>query len=128
VLLGCGENGSNSDTQKAEQPAVKSETPDFSKLVGRWRRPDGGYVIEVRNVASDGSADASYYNPNPINVAESKAFRRDGKIGIFIKMEDRNYPGSTYDLVYDPGSEYLVGIYYQATMNQEFDVAFQKIQ
>src|SRR5262245_38211615 len=43
-----------------------------SRLVGRWQRPDGGYVIEIRNVATNGKLDAGYFNPRPINVARAE--------------------------------------------------------
>src|SRR5262245_17152977 len=33
---------------------------EFQKLKGKWVRPDGGYVIEVRSVEQSGRVDASY--------------------------------------------------------------------
>ena len=40
---------------------------DFDKLIGRWRRTDGGYIIEVRGIDANGRMDAAYYNPAQIN-------------------------------------------------------------
>jgi hypothetical protein len=36
--------------------------------------------------------------------------------------------GSTYTLTYDPASDQLKGIYYQAVEQQRFDVAFVHIK
>lgn len=38
-------------------------TVEFNKLIGRWLRPDGGYVIEIRNISSGGKMEAAYFNP-----------------------------------------------------------------
>jgi hypothetical protein len=38
-------------------------TLEFNKLIGRWLRPDGGYVIEIRNISSGGKMEAAYFNP-----------------------------------------------------------------
>jgi hypothetical protein len=54
-------------------PAIAAEPqpdPAFQeKVVGRWVRPDGGYVIHVREVKPDGSVDAGYFNPEEIHVS-----------------------------------------------------------
>src|SRR5258707_14443347 len=42
---------------------VAAAKPDFQKLKGKWLRPDGGYVVDVRSVADDGAMDAAYFNP-----------------------------------------------------------------
>ena len=47
--------------------------PDLQSLVGRWARTDGNYQIAVRSIAEDGAADAAYFNPRPIHVAEALA-------------------------------------------------------
>ena len=46
---------------------------DLQFLKGRWLRPDGGYVIEIRQVDADGQLDARYFNPSPIRVVAAKA-------------------------------------------------------
>ena len=53
----------------ATETAISAEHPDFTKIVGEWVRPDGGYIVHVRDVKSDGSADVGYFNPAKINVA-----------------------------------------------------------
>jgi hypothetical protein len=48
-------------------------------LRGRWVRPDGGYVIEVRDAQAGGRLDAAYFNPRPINVSRAEWHRADGE-------------------------------------------------
>jgi len=92
--------------------------------MGRWLRPDGGYIIEIRDIANDGRMDAAYLNPRPINVAQASASWRNGKQQVFIELQDTDYPGSTYTLDYNPEQDVLTGIYFQAAMNQAFEVVF----
>jgi len=111
----------------AGQPASKSaEQPDPQPLVGRWVRPDGGYLLEVREVGKDGSMKAGYFNPRPINVAKAEWHRKDGTLTLFVELRDVNYPGSTYTLQYDPASDRLKGAYYQAVEKQTFVVEFTR--
>lgn len=98
--------------------------PDANRLIGRWSRPDGGYIIEIRNIDSKGLADAVYFNPRPIHVSKAVAARRDNALEFFMELRDEGYPGSTYTLVYDVQRDLLAGIYYQAAMNQSYDVMF----
>ena len=68
----------------------------FDRLVGRWLRADGGYVLEIRAVSSEGRVDASYLNPRPINVARAEATRGGDIVTLLVELRDVNYPGSTY--------------------------------
>jgi len=43
---------------------------------------------------------------------------------LFIELRDAGYPGSTYELIHDPRSDLLSGVYFQAAMGQRFDVVF----
>jgi len=111
------------------QPAeVSQHTPEFQKLAGKWVRPDGGYVVEVRHVDASGRMDASYLNPSPIHVAKAEASQDGAATKVFLELRDVNYPGSTYDLTYDPQSDQLNGIYYQAVQRQRFEVTFVRMQ
>lgn len=101
---------------------------DFEKLKGRWQRPDGGYVIEIRNVKSDGDMEAAYFNPNPIHVAVSRASQTDGILRILIELRDVNYPGSLYNLLYDPKEDILRGTYYQAVAKESYEVYFVRMK
>ena len=97
---------------------------DFRKLIGRWLRPDGGYVIDIRKIDADGKVDAGYYNPKPINVSRAEVVGVDSGIKLFIELQDVGYPGSTYTLIYNPHKDMMFGLYYQAAMGQNFDVMF----
>jgi hypothetical protein len=109
-------------------PVAVAPTPSarFGKLPGKWLRPDGGYVLEIRSVAPDGKLDASYANPRPINVSRAEATQDGGATKVFVELRDVNYPGSTYTLVYQPENDQLAGIYYQAALQQQFDVFFER--
>jgi uncharacterized protein (DUF2147 family) len=104
--------------------AADSIKPDMGALKGRWVRPDGGYIIAITNVDGSGKMEAAYYNPKPINVSKAQATREGGVIKVFIELRGPGYPGSTYTLTYDPKTDELSGIYYQAVMQQNFEVVF----
>jgi hypothetical protein len=121
--------GHRAGTPPAFDPKVAATPkPAFGKLTGRWQRPDGGYIIEVRNVESGGRMNAAYFNPRPINVAKAEASQDGESINVFIELRDANYPGSTYNLTYDPTDDCLKGIYFQAAIRQTFDVYFVRLQ
>ena len=68
------------------ETAVSDETPDFKVIIGEWIRPDGGYVVHVRDVKPDGSVEAGYYNPNEINISESNVSLWKVLVKLFIKL------------------------------------------
>jgi hypothetical protein len=108
---------------EAGQPAAQpAEQPDSLRLVGRWVRPDGGYILALGEVTKDGSVKASYFNPRPINVSRAEVRRVAGALTVVVELRDVNYPGSTYTLQYDPASDRLKGAYYQAVEKQTFVV------
>jgi hypothetical protein len=107
-----------------QSEASPGKTEDFQNLIGRWLRPDGGYVIEIRGIESGGRLEAAYLNPRPINVSRAQASWDNGAQKVFIELRDTGYPGSTYTLIYNPQQDMLAGIYYQAAMNQSFEVVF----
>jgi len=96
------------------------------RLVGRWIRPDGGYVLEIRSAQSDGKLDAAYLNPRSIKVSRAEWRREEGRLLVFVELRDVNYPGSTYNLRFAPDRDRLVGAYYQAVQKQTFDVEFAR--
>src|SRR6266850_6058985 len=67
----------------------------FEMLEGRWQRPDGGYIVEIRGVDSSGKIDAVYLNPTPINVARADATRDGSTLQVFVELRAPNYPGSS---------------------------------
>jgi hypothetical protein len=100
----------------------------FNALNGRWLRPDGGYILELKAVDSTGKIDAAYFNPKPINVAKADATHDGSTPKVFIELRAPNYPGSTYTLTYDPQQDQLRGIYFQAVQQQRFDVYFVRMK
>jgi uncharacterized protein (DUF2147 family) len=102
--------------------------PDFEKLKGKWVRTDGGYVLEIKQVAKDGKMDAAYLNPNPINVSRAEAKSEAGQTTVLVELRDRLYPGSYYTLTYDGGKDQLAGLYHHLGLQQEFDVIFARMK
>jgi hypothetical protein len=100
----------------------------FEKLEGRWRRADGGYVLDIRKVRPDGALDAAYLNPRPINVSKAQATRDGATVRVFVELRAPNYPGSTYTLTYDSKRDALYGVYYQAVEGRSFDVVFARMK
>ena len=100
---------------------------NMHRLVGRWLRTDSPYVIEIQEVGPDGTLRAGYYNPRPINVSAAKAENENGTIQVFVELHDAGYPGSNYKLKYNPQKDALQGTYFQATMQQNYDVAFVRM-
>jgi hypothetical protein len=105
-------------------PPSPAAVAGFERLKGRWLRPDGGYILEVRSISPEGKVDAAYLNPRPIHVARAEALRQGEALTLFVELRDTNYPGSTYRLTWDPGRDVLAGLYFQAVEQQTFDVEF----
>ncbi len=126
--------GGRPGAQSPGSPAVKGSGAStegkavFEILKGRWQRPDGGYVIEIRGIDPAGKMDARYFNPRPINVSQAEVARDGTTVKVFIELRDMNYPGATYHLTYDPGSDQLRGVYFQPALQQSFDVVFVRMK
>lgn len=105
-------------------PASAPDQAGPDRLTGRWLRPDGGYVIEIRSAQTNGVLDAGYFNPRPIHVSRAEWRRDNGRLQVFIELRDANYPGSTYTLRYALQQDRLVGDYFQAVQQQTFYVEF----
>ena len=131
LVVSCGKKeegppGSASPDSKGTNAAAVR--PEFARLAGKWERPDGGYVLEIKGVDSAGTMQAAYFNPDPINVSRAAALSKDGATKVFVELRDQNYPGCTYSLTYDPQSDQLYGQYFQAAMQQTFDVTFARMK
>ena len=100
----------------------------FDVLNGRWLRPDGGYVLEIRAVDPSGKIDGVYLNPKPINIAKAEATRDGSTVKVFVELRAPNYPGSTYTLTYDQEHDQLRGNYFQAVEQQNFNVFFVRMK
>jgi hypothetical protein len=107
---------------------IRKFDEQLQMLMGRWVRPDGGYVLDIREARRDGKLDASYYNPRPINVSTSRVTRKEKRPYLFIELTDVGYPGATYDLSYDEQNDILFGIYFQPTVNERFEVVFVRME
>lgn len=116
---GGGSRGSSSPAVSAEQ---------VETIVGRWRRPDGGYILEFRGLDAVGDLEAAYFNPRPINVSQAQVIRGSRGLHVFVELRDQNYPGATYRLDYDAGRDVLVGVYHQPAINQSFEVVFVRAE
>ena len=108
------------------ETAISADSPDLNVFIGEWTRTDGGYVIQVRDIRSDRSVDAKYFNPKEINIAEANVSEWKGMGKLFIKLQDEGYPDSTYTLYYYAEKDALAGFYYQAVMKQTFEVVFTR--
>jgi hypothetical protein len=108
--------------------AVLAAKTKFEPVKGHWVRPDGGYVVDIREVDARGTMVAAYFNPRPINVSRAEAATAGASVKVFIELRDINYPGATYNLTYDPGSDQLKGIYFQPVLQQSFEVFFVRMK
>jgi len=110
---------------KPEASNVHTVSPDnFRNLLGRWIRPDGGYILEIRNVDPGGQLEAAYFNPRPIHVSQARLTSENKEPRVFIEFRDVGYPGATYSLAYHPTQDVLAGQYYQPAVGQSFEVVF----
>jgi len=107
---------------KNMQAEVSEEV--FKKIVGRWIRPDGGYILAINDVKENGDIDAAYLNPGSINVSSARASISENNISIRVELKDKYYPGNYYALTYDPNADQLVGVYHHLGIDQNFDVFF----
>ena len=127
-------HGQEARAQSATPPAAREPAQatgakrDFAPLKGRWMRPDGGYVIEIKGIDADGKMLAAYFNPQPINVSVAAAAVEGTTVKVFIELRDINYPGATYHLTYDPEKDQLRGVYFQPALRQSFDVFFVRLK
>lgn len=111
----------------AAAPAANGAAGDMGRILGRWLRPDGGYVLELSKVLPDGRIEAAYFNPNPIHVERATAETGGDGIRIYVELRDRNYEGNFYRLRYDPQTDRLTGQYHQLTMQQVYDIEFERL-
>jgi hypothetical protein len=117
-----GEESLPSSPQKASSPK-----PAFEALVGRWLREDGGYVIEISDVRSDGTLKAAYFNPRPIHVSRAAAVEEAGSVKVGIELNDTGYPGCLYTLIFNRELDQLQGTYFQAAQRQTYQIAFVRM-
>jgi len=105
-------------------PVVADANPDALK--GAWVRVDGRYTIAIRNIGTDGQIEAMYFNPNQVPFARAQVSQDGNALRASFELRAGGYAGSTYELTYDPASDRLSGVYYQAVAKQKFDVYFTR--
>lgn len=127
LLLGCREAEPQASSAAPTPSATAAPAAAQTALVGRWLRSDSDYVIEIARVGADGSLDVKYLNPQPIHVSRAEWKLDGGQLLLAVELTDRNYPGNFYTLIYDPGSDALLGKYNHRGVNQTFDVAFSRL-
>ena len=114
--------------QTAAPAAAEKKAPPatvgFDTLKGTWVRPDGGYRIVIGNVGGDGRIEAMYFNPSQFPFAKAQASMSGTQLRASFELRAGGYDGSTYELTYDPVSDRLSGVYFQAVIKQKFDVYF----
>ena len=125
LVLALGSVAESAAVPPAEAEMRSSES-DFGILLGRWVRPDGGYVIAINSVDATGKLDAAYANPSPLPFATAEATRDGNTIKLFFELRAGGYNGSTYTLAYDPQTDVLKGVYFQAVAQQKFDIYFTR--
>jgi hypothetical protein len=132
LLVSCGNKTETAPAPQPPQtnaaPVAAAASPELAKLAGKWERPDGGYILEIKGVDSSGKLDAGYFNPDPIKVSRAAAWRDKGTTKVVIELNDVNYPGCTYNLEYNPQTDQLFGQYFQAAMQQTFEVVFTRLK
>jgi hypothetical protein len=116
------------ETRKSLPGPAAEKPSEANRLIGRWLRPDGNYMLEIRSASADGKVAAAYYNPSPINVSKAEVSSEDGRVRLFVQLTGGGYEGSYYTLAYDPGTDRLAGVYHQLSMGQEFEVEFVRME
>lgn len=109
----------------AAAPAAAAEAPaEVRKMLGKWLRSDGTYVLELRGADAGGTVRAGYFNPKSINVSRAIWMRGAEGLQIAVELNDVGYPGAMYVLNYDAKEDRLSGKYTQPQMQQTFEVDF----
>ncbi|MCP4349106.1 MAG: hypothetical protein GY795_26800 [Desulfobacterales bacterium] len=124
IIIGSFFSCSEEKKQAVQADVKNAAQADVKKLVGKWQRPDGGYLLDIRKTLDKGNLDAAYYNPREINVSRAIFMQKKETLKVFVELRDQGYPGSTYTLRYDPKGDVLAGDYFHAGMNQVFKVTF----
>ncbi len=85
-------------------------------------------MIEIKGADARGNLDAAYFNPAPIRVSRAVAVSDSEGLKVMVELNDVNYPGCVYRLKYDRQVDQLFGTYYQAAMDETFNVTFARVK
>jgi hypothetical protein len=126
LLTGCGKGDPKTEGKAAVQAPVQL-TATFEKIKGKWMRSDGGYCLEFKRLMPNNELEAAYFNPGPIHVGKARLYEERGFTKVFVELQDVNYPGSRYTLIFNSEKKQLVGNYFQATQGVDYEVSFEKM-
>jgi hypothetical protein len=126
LLGGCGRTEKKTEAAAAKGEAPVQMTGAFERIKGKWMRSDGGYILEFKQLKANNELDVAYFNPNPIHVGKARIYEERGFTKVFVELQDVNYPGSRYTLILNADKNQLVGNYFQATQQVDYEVAFEK--
>jgi hypothetical protein len=126
-----GEQRAAASGASASPPPATAAPPETAaaepaRLVALWMRTDSPYVLSIESATPEGRLLARYLNPRPINVSRAEWKRDSGRLALLVELNDRGYPGSYYELKFDPGSDTLYGVYHHLGLGQDFDVSFTR--
>ena len=127
LLLSRPSPAPEGQNQTAPMPQATETASLYGALLGRWLRTDGDYLLDVRAIDGTGKAQVDYFNPRPIHVARAEASREGDDLKLLVILEDVGYPGSYYTLAWSPADKRLIGEYYQATLQETFEVTFTRM-
>jgi hypothetical protein len=109
-------------------PEARAAAPAaLHAIKGTWVRTDGQYAIQIRAIDDSGKLDASYANPKPLPFSRATAALDGNTVRLDFELRAGGYDGSTYQLVLDPATDTLRGVYYQAVAQQKFPVVFRRL-
>ncbi len=124
VPAGTAKPANSATPAPAVAGAAKAVPDAVQKLLGRWVRADGGYVLELKNADLSGAMEAGYFNPKSIRVSRAIWMQGGPGLQVAVELNDVGYPGATYLLTYDPQADKFAGQYTQPQMQQTFDIEF----
>ena len=101
----------------------RADTFPINRCLGSltlYAAPEGALAFSIDN--------GVWHRRDCVAVAPSVPHRiracSDRILTVFVELRDVNYPGSRYQLLYDPQTDQLSGSDFQAVQRQTFDVVF----
>ena len=102
---------------------AESLVQDRLAIQGVWTRVDAPYLLDF-GYGEDGLLQAAYFNPQPIHVGKTETAEDDSLLYVQVVLQDVNYQGSTYTLVYDRTQDALFGTYLHGGTGNLYEVQF----
>lgn len=129
IFTGCKDKPAEAGGTATPEPSPATQETvavkaDQKSLVGEWTRTDAPYQLKITAAGDSGQLTAGYFNPKPIHVGKSAWTTNADSLKVYVELQDENYPGSNYSLVYIPGKNLLAGTYFQAVEGETYTVEF----